>query len=88
MNGEKRTAGTESTANTTSDTSMTARANSRGVAIRWPSCTVKKFSPSYRSETLMNRLRRRCPPAHQDASPATKIRMGHSPVESVSMQLF
>ena len=51
-----KTAGMESTANTTSDNSMTARHSSSGVAVFTPSTSVKKFSPSYCSDTGNNLL--------------------------------
>ena len=51
-----RTAGTESTAKTTSESSTTARASRRGVAMRTPLTSVKKRSPSYWSDTEINRL--------------------------------
>lgn len=52
------TAGTESTAKTTSDSSTTARASSSGVAVRTPFSTVKNLSPSYSVDTGINRLHR------------------------------
>ena len=56
MNGSiviAKMAGMESTANTMSTMPISRITTNSGVAIRTPSCTVKKFSPSYVAEIRM-----------------------------------
>ena len=57
LSQRKLTAGMESTANTTSLISMTAKTSRRGVArLMLPSKMVKNLSPSYSSVTFTNCL--------------------------------